>query len=88
MGQLKVYKLNRGWAWLDAGTSSSLHQSSAFVQTIEDRQDVKIGCPEEAAFKKGFLSLSDFEKVVNETPKGSEYGIYLKRVLDEAKGHL
>ena len=56
-GQLRVHRLNRGFAWLDAGTSSSLHEASAYVQTIEKRQGIKIGCPEEAAFRNGFLSL-------------------------------
>ena len=56
-GQLRVHRLSRGFAWLDAGTSSSLHEASAYVQTIEKRAGVKIGCPEEAAFRAGFLSL-------------------------------
>jgi glucose-1-phosphate thymidylyltransferase len=57
-GQLRVRRLGRGFAWLDAGTSSSLHEASAYVQTIEKRQGIKIGCPEEAAFRRHFLSLA------------------------------
>ncbi|HZO86285.1 MAG TPA: glucose-1-phosphate thymidylyltransferase RfbA, partial [Verrucomicrobiae bacterium] len=55
--KLKVFRLSRGFAWLDAGTSSSLHDASAYVQTIEKRQGIKIGCPEEAAFRRGFISI-------------------------------
>ena len=57
-GQLRVHRLSRGFAWLDAGTSSSLHEASAYVQTIEKRAGIKIGCPEEAAFRSGFISLA------------------------------
>src|SRR5271170_5894826 len=61
--KLRVQQLARGFAWLDAGTSSSLHDASAYVQTIETRQGIKIGCPEEASFRSGFLSLSKLEKL-------------------------
>ena len=63
-GQLRVHRLSRGFAWLDAGTSSSLHDASAYVQTIEKRAGIKIGCPEEAAFRAGFLKLAQLEKLV------------------------
>jgi hypothetical protein len=63
-GALRVQRLNRGFAWLDAGTSSSLHEASAYVQTIEKRAGIKIGCPEEAAFRQGFVSLAQLEKIV------------------------
>src|SRR5271166_3691669 len=59
--QLQVHQLGRGFAWLDAGTSSSLHEASAYVQTIEKRVGLKIGCPEETAFRRGFLSLDRLE---------------------------
>ena len=58
--RLAVRRLSRGFAWLDAGTSTSLHDASAYVQTIEKRQGVKIGCPEEAALRRGFLSVEQF----------------------------
>jgi glucose-1-phosphate thymidylyltransferase len=83
-GHLQVHRLSRGFAWLDAGTSSSLHEASAYVQTIEKRQGVKIGCPEEAAFRKGFLSLEQLEKLAARLPK-CEYASYLTEVVAEAK---
>ena len=87
MNKLKVHKLERGFAWLDAGTSTSLHQASAYVQTIEERQGIKTGCPEEAAFKKRFLSVERFKKIIEETPK-CEYRDYLERVLKESLENL
>jgi len=83
-GKLRVHRLSRGFAWLDAGTSSSLHEASAYVQTIEKRQGVKIGCPEEASFRKGFLSLQQLEELAGKIPK-CEYGSYLAEVVAEAK---
>jgi glucose-1-phosphate thymidylyltransferase len=83
-GQLRVHRLGRGFAWLDAGTSSSLHEASAYVQTIERRAGIKIGCPEEAAFRRGFLSLEGLEKLTGRMPK-CEYRDYLLEVVAEAK---
>jgi glucose-1-phosphate thymidylyltransferase len=82
--QLHVHRLSRGFAWLDAGTSSSLHDASAYVQTIEKRAGIKIGCPEEAAFRTGFLSLAQLEELTNKMPK-CEYRAYLNEVVTEAK---
>ena len=82
-GRLQVHKLSRGFAWLDAGTSSSLHEASAYVQTIEKRQGIKIGCPEEAAFRRGFISQVHLEELVGRMPQ-CEYREYLCRVLAEA----
>jgi glucose-1-phosphate thymidylyltransferase len=81
-GQLRVHRLNRGFAWLDAGTSSSLHEASAYVQTIEKRQGVKIGCPEEAAFRQGFLSLDQLRALATRLPE-CEYRSYLERVVED-----
>jgi glucose-1-phosphate thymidylyltransferase len=84
-GQLRVHRLSRGFAWLDAGTSSSLHEASAYVQTIEKRAGVKIGCPEEAAFRAGFLSLPQLEELASKMPK-CEYREYLdNEVIAEAR---
>lgn len=81
-GKLRVYRLHRGFAWLDAGTSSSLHEASAYVQTIEKRTGIKIGCPEEAAFRKGFLSLEDLKTLTSNLPR-CEYRAYLEGVAAE-----
>ena len=83
-GQLRVQPLNRGFAWLDAGTSSSLFDASAYVQTIEKRQGVKIGCPEEAAFRQNFLSQSQLDALASKLPK-CEYRTYLEEIVAEAK---
>src|SRR6266550_1029273 len=60
-GKLRVHRLSPGFGWLVAGTSGTLHKASAYVQTIEKRQGVKIGCPEEASFRRGFLSLAQLD---------------------------
>lgn len=84
-GRLHVHRLSRGFAWLDAGTSSSLHEASAYVQTIEKRQGIKIGCPEEAAFRRGFLSLDELEALLQRMPR-CEYRDYLaNEVIAEAR---
>lgn len=83
-GKLRVQRLTRGFAWLDAGTSSSLHEASAYVQTIEKRAGVKIGCPEEAAFRAGFLSLAQLGELTDQMPN-CEYRAYLCDVVAEAK---
>ena len=83
-GTLRVSRLSRGFAWLDAGTSSSLHEASAYVQTIEKRAGVKIGCPEEASFRAGTLSLEQLAELTAKIPN-CEYREYLDGVVAEAK---
>ena len=83
--KLSVYRLNRGFAWLDAGTSSSLHEASAYVQTIEKRQGIKIGCPEEAAFRRGIITLDDFDRIAKSLPN-CEYRDYLVNVAADVRG--
>ncbi len=83
-GQLRVERLNRGFAWLDAGTSSSLHEAASYVQTIEKRQGAKIGCPEEAALRSGFISLERLQALADSMPK-CEYSDYLRDVVAEAR---
>jgi glucose-1-phosphate thymidylyltransferase len=84
-GALHVHRLPRGFAWLDAGTSTSLNDASAYVQTIEKRAGIKIGCPEEASFRQGFVALAELEKIVAAMPQ-CEYRSYLENeVVAEAK---
>ena len=83
-GQLQVIRLSRGFAWLDAGTSTSLHEASSYVQTIEKRQGVKIGCPEEAALRRGFLNQEQFAALVARMPN-CEYRDYLLNVASEIR---
>lgn len=83
-GELRVFQLGRGTAWLDAGTSASLQEASAYVETIERRQGIKIGCPEEAAFHRGFLTLDELSRVTDGMPE-CEYRGYLRNVIEEAR---
>ena len=82
--QLHVHRLSRGFAWLDAGTSSSLHEASAYVQIIEKRAGLKIGCPEEAAFRRCFLPLAGLDALAAKMPD-CEYRDYLVGVVAEAR---
>jgi glucose-1-phosphate thymidylyltransferase len=81
-GELTVTPLGRGVAWLDAGTFDSLISSSIFVQTLEQRQGLKIACLEEIAFLKKFITLEQLEKLADASGKG-DYGRYLQRILAE-----
>jgi glucose-1-phosphate thymidylyltransferase len=81
-GELTVEKLGRGFAWLDTGTHESLLQASEFVRTIEQRQGMKIGCVEEAAFRAGAIDRNQLLDLVR-AMKNSAYGEYLRRVADE-----
>jgi glucose-1-phosphate thymidylyltransferase len=83
-GQLQVQPMGRGIAWLDTGTYDSLLSSSIFVQTLEQRQGLKVACIEEIAFSKGFIDAAQLRRLADEAGK-SEYGTYLQRVLCEAE---
>ncbi len=86
-GNLSVETLGRGTAWLDTGTHDTLVSSSTFVQTIEQRQGLKIACLEEIAYHMGFINLGQLEKLASKIPDSS-YGIYLKNyVKAELKKH-
>ena len=79
-GKLKVGVLSRGTAWLDTGTFASLMQAGQFVQVIEERQGLKIGCIEEVAYRMGFISRAELQKVAEPLLK-SGYGQYLNNLL-------
>jgi glucose-1-phosphate thymidylyltransferase len=84
-GDLYVEVLGRGFAWLDTGTHSSLVEASHFVQILEQRQGLRIACPEEIALRQGYISLEAFEKVAEKTAKSS-YGEYLTSVAHSFAG--
>jgi len=80
VGQLSVEKLGRGIAWLDTGTHESLMQASTFIQTIEQRQGLKVACIEEIAFRQGFIGAEQVERLA-EHMKNNGYGRYLLDML-------
>ncbi len=82
MGELDVKVMGRGHAWLDTGTHDSLIEASLFVQTLEKRQGLKIACPEEVAYRMGYIDAEKLEALAAPLLK-SGYGQYLKRVLSE-----
>jgi glucose-1-phosphate thymidylyltransferase len=81
-GQLHVELLGRGIAWLDTGTHDSLQQASSFIQAVQERQGLKISCPEEIAFRKGWISRDDLLRMAHEMRKNS-YGEYLTQLVEE-----
>ena len=84
MGQLFVEKLGRGFAWLDTGLPESLTDASEFVRVLEKRQGFKISCPEEIAFRMGYISPENLEDLAQTCAKSS-YGQYLLKIVQENK---
>ena len=81
-GQLSVEIMGRGYAWLDTGTHDSLLEASQFIATLETRQGLKIACPEEIAWRKGWIDAAQLEKLAQPLAKNG-YGQYLQRLLKE-----
>ena len=81
-GQLEVMVMGRGIAWLDTGTHESLLEASLFIETIEKRQGLKIACPEEIAYRMGYIAAGQLEKLAGRMRQNS-YGQYLLGVLQE-----
>ncbi|TFH18067.1 MAG: glucose-1-phosphate thymidylyltransferase RfbA [Lentisphaerales bacterium] len=86
-GELRVEVLGRGMAWLDTGTPESLLEAGSFVGTIERRQGIKIGCPEEAAFRMGYIDARQLMRLAGEAGNSS-YGQYLLSIAKEETGGL
>ncbi len=80
--KLKVELLSRGMAWLDTGTFNSLHEASSYIRTIENRQGLKVGCPEEVAWRLGWIDDKQLELLAIKMSKNS-YGDYLMKLLKE-----
>lgn len=83
LNSLNIELLGRGFAWLDTGTHSSLMEAGQFVQTIENRQGLKIACLEEIAFSHGWLSLEELKALAEENRK-TQYGAYLKSIVENS----
>ena len=81
-GQLNVQILGRGTAWLDTGTFESLHDASSYVKIVQEREGNNIGCPEEVAFRLGYIDADQLLRLVT-NHKNSNYGAYLKGLLNE-----
>jgi glucose-1-phosphate thymidylyltransferase len=82
LGQLNVQIMQRGYAWLDTGTHESLLEAGQFIATLEHRQGLKIACPEEIAWRNGFIDAAQLEKLAAPLAK-SGYGKYLQRLLKD-----
>ena len=82
-GKLNVVSMGRGYAWLDTGTHESLLEASSFIATIEHRQGLKIACPEEIAYRKGYIDAAALKKLALPLAK-SGYGSYLLQILSDA----
>ena len=79
--KLTILHMNRGFAWLDAGTHNSLFKASQFIEVIENRQGIKIGCIEEIAFNKKYINKMELQKLADKFKIGNNYGDYLRKLI-------
>ena len=86
-GELRVDVMGRGIAWLDAGTHESLLQAANFVQAVEERQGMMISCPEEIAYRRGFIGKKELRRLA-ERYRGNQYGAYLMRLAQDDLPYL
>jgi glucose-1-phosphate thymidylyltransferase len=84
-GSLRVELMGRGMAWLDTGTPDSLHEAASYIRTLEHRQGLKVGCPEEVAWRMGWIDAAQLERLAQPLRK-SGYGPYLLQLLQEPHG--
>ncbi|CAE20287.1 glucose-1-phosphate thymidylyltransferase [Prochlorococcus marinus str. MIT 9313] len=82
-GLLRVQQMGRGMAWLDTGTCDSLHDACSYIRTLEHRQGLKVGCPEEVAWRQGWINLQELEQLSMPLRK-SGYGHYLMQLVEES----
>ena len=81
-GELRVETLGRGYAWLDTGTHESLLQAASFIQTVQERQGFMVSCPEEIAYRMGWITAADLTRLA-EPVKKNGYGQYLLKIAAE-----
>jgi glucose-1-phosphate thymidylyltransferase len=84
-GRLQVEILGRGVAWLDTGTFESLQQASHFIQAVQERQGLKIACPEEIAFRRGWIGREELRRMAHEM-RNNPYGQYLAELAEDESG--
>jgi glucose-1-phosphate thymidylyltransferase len=86
-GLLRVELMGRGMAWLDTGTPDSLHEAASYIRTLEHRQGLKVGCPEEVAWRRGWIDAAQLERLAQPLRK-SGYGAYLLQLLQDGRPPL
>ena len=84
LGELRVEKLGRGYSWFDSGTPDSLLEASHFIRSVEWRQNIKIACPEEIAYRFGYIDFAQLDRLTSKI-SNSNYGEYLRNLVADRK---